>query len=177
MRVAAVYRVALHLYPRAFRREYGEDMVALLDAQLGDEHAGRVVARAIVDLFLTVPIRHLEAHMSRTSSTTVVIALVALGAVLAVVGGPVGLLVAVVVLAGAWLTWSRNHPVTTTGGSAWWKLLLGGVALMAALVVVTTLTGELPSGGWYVAMTVGLTSLLLMASGLVLGAASRFRST
>ena len=56
-------------------------MVLLLEDQLHDEGAARVVARAVLDLLLTVPTRHLEAHMERSSTTAVVIALIALGAV------------------------------------------------------------------------------------------------
>ena len=41
--------------------------------------------------------------------------------------------------------------------------------LLAGLVVVTNATGELPSGGWLVAMTVGLAALLLVTGGLILG--------
>ena len=42
-------------------------------------------------------------------------------------------------------------------------------ALLALLIVVTNAMGELPHGGWYVAMTVGLAALLLVGAGLVLG--------
>lgn len=61
-----------------------------------------------------------------------------------------------------------------SGDGRWWKLLIGGAGLFA-LVAVTTATGELPSGGWFVAMFVGLTALVLMATGIVLGVAARFR--
>ena len=53
--IAAGYRLVLHLYPRRFRHEYGEQMTALLIAQLHDEGAARVIARTVVDLFVTVP--------------------------------------------------------------------------------------------------------------------------
>ena len=177
--IVAAYRLALHLYPRTFRREYADDMVALLAAQLRDEGAARVAARTLADLLVTVPVRHLEAHMSRASTTTVIAALVALAAVLAVVGGPAGLVAAVTVAAVAGLTWSRSRPVVGDGGGdgRWWKLLLGGAGLLVALIAVTTATGELPSGGWFAAMFVGLTALVLMATGLVLGIAARFRTT
>jgi len=55
----------LHLYPRGFREEYGADRALLVAASLRDERAGSVVARTLVDLAITVPTRHLEAHVSR----------------------------------------------------------------------------------------------------------------
>lgn len=179
MIVASAYRLALHLYPRSFRREYGDDMVDLLHAQLRDEGTTRVAGRALADLLVTVPTRHLEAHMSRASTTTVIAALVALAGALAVVAGPAGVAAAVAVVAVAGLTWSRSRPVVGDGNGdgRWWKLLLGGAGLFVALIAVTTATGELPSGGWLAAMAVGLTALALMAAGLVLGIAARFRTT
>lgn len=175
MSLAGAYRLALHLYPRAFRREYGDDMVALFESQRRDEGTLRVVGRTAVDLVSTIPTRHLEAHMSRPSPTIAVVVLAALGVLLAVVGGTSGVLAAAVTFVVGVLVWSRNRPVATPAGGRWWKLLLSGLGLLAALIVVTTATGELPEGGWFVAMFTLLLSLLLIAGGLVLGAASRFR--
>jgi hypothetical protein len=174
MSIPGVYRVALVLYPRRFRREYGADMVALLVAQLEDEAAPRVVWRTALDLLLTVPTRHLEARMSRSSTTAAVVLLVALGVALAVVGGLLGMAAGATSIAVGVLTFVRSRPVVSTGDGRWWKLLLGGAALMATLVLVTNLTGELPHHGWYVAMLTALTALVLMALGLVLGIAGRF---
>ena len=176
MSIALVYRAALHLYPKSFRREYSEDMVALVVAQLRDESAARVLGRTALDLLVTVPTRHLEAHMSRSSTTAVIVVLVALGLVLAIVGGPVGVLAAAAALAVAALMWTRSRPVVSTGETLWWKLVLGGTALLASLIAATTATGELPSGGWFVAMLAGLTSLSMIATGVVLGITSRPRS-
>jgi hypothetical protein len=175
--ITRAYRVLLHLYPRRFRREYGDDMVLLLEDQLRDEGTARVVGRAVLDLLLTVPTRHLEAYVKRSSTTAVVIALVALGVVLAVVGGVIGLVSGITMIVIAVLTWRRSQPVVAATDARWWKLLGGGAALLVAEIIVTTITGELPDGGWYVAMVVGLTSIVLMASGLVLGITSRFART
>jgi len=175
--ITRAYRVLLHLYPRRFRREYGEDMVQLLEDQLRDEGAGRVVARAALDLLLTVPTRHLEAYMKRSSTTAVVVALAALGTVLAVVGGVIGIVAGVTAIVIAALTWRRSQPVLATTDTRWWKLLGGGAILLVAEIIVTTITGELPDGAWYVAMVVGLTSIVLMAAGLVLGITSRLART
>jgi hypothetical protein len=172
--ITRAYRVLLHLYPRRFHREYGDDMVLLLEDQLRDEGAARVVGRAVLDLLITVPTRHLEVHMKRSSTTTAVIVLVALGVVLAVVGGPMGLAAGLAIIAVALVTWRRSQPVVAADGH-WWKLLGGGALLLTAEIVITTITGELHHGLWYVAMVVGLTSFVLMATGLVLGIAGRVR--
>jgi hypothetical protein len=172
-----LYRLLLWLYPRRFRREYGDDMAALLAEQLRDEHPLRIAGRTALDLFTTVPVRHLEVVMPRSSIPAVIIGFVAVGATVAVVGGPLGIAAAVVLLATATLIWRRNRPVETTRDGRWWKLLAAGVLLLAGLVVVTTITGELPSGGWYVAMATLLTSFGLIGSGIVLGIATGVRST
>jgi hypothetical protein len=170
-----LYRAALHLYPSSFRREFGDDMVLLVEHQLHDEGTARVAARTLVDLFITVPTRHLEAHMSRSSQTTLTIVFAALGVLLAVVGGPVGLLAGLGAFALAAVTYRRSQPIVARNGQ-WWKLLLGGVVLLGSIAGITTATGELDDGWWYVAMLGLLTSFLLIAAGVVVGIASRFRT-
>jgi len=171
-----LYRAALHLYPRRFRREYGDDMLALLADQLRDESSLRVVGRTALDLLVTVPTRHLEAHMQRSTTTPLVITFVAVATAFLVFGGPFGLIAAVALLALAAVLWRRNRPVIAAHDSRWWRLLLAGVTLLAALVVVTTITGELPDGGWFIAMITMFTSFALIGAGVVLGIAGRFRS-
>jgi hypothetical protein len=43
--------------------------------------------------------------------------------------------------------------------------------MMAALIATTTATGELPDGAWFVAMATGLTAVVLLGAGVVLGVA------
>lgn len=173
------YRLAVRLYPKAFRDEYGEDLVLLLTEQLRDERAPRVAVRTAVDLLLTVPHRHLESRMSTTRPSTLptVLGAVALSALIVtiVVGHPAvlaGGVAAFLALGGlALLAAHRDRPLSAPRpwSSRWWLLLTSGLVLFAGLAVVTSATGELPSGGWFVAMTVGLAALLLLAGGLVLG--------
>jgi hypothetical protein len=82
---------------------------------------------------------------------------------------------AVAVIAG-WLALVSAHrarplsqPRPTTRN--WWKLLAGGGAVLAVLIATTTATGELPEGVWFVAMVTGLTGLVLIGAGIVLGIA------
>jgi len=64
----AVYRRMTRLYPASFRQDYGEDLGALFAKQIEDESAGRVWARTIRDLAVSVPFQRLETHMNRPSS-------------------------------------------------------------------------------------------------------------
>ena len=174
-----VYRLLVRLYPRRFRDEYGPDLVALVADQLRHEPTWRVLARSAIDLALTVPARHLEAHVDRAPTPLVpmLFGAVALSAVVvgAVVGHPLVLLscIAVAVAAGCLglLAAHRARPLTQSRPAAahWWKLLGGGAGLLVSLIAVTTAIGELPDGGWLVAMLTGLTSLVLVGAGIVLG--------
>jgi peptidoglycan/LPS O-acetylase OafA/YrhL len=175
------YRQLVRLYPRRFREDYGPDLVVLVADQLRDEPAWRVWSRSVVDLALTVPIRHLEAHMDR-SPTNLVPALfgaVALASVIVgvVVGHPTVLVACIAVGAAAGclglLAAHRARPLSEPRRTSaqWWKLTAAGAGLLAALIAVTTATGELPEGGWLLAMITGLTALLLLGAGLVLGIA------
>lgn len=170
------YRALLHLYPRRFRLEYGDDMVALLAEQLAAEPASRITRRVAVDLLVTVPTSHLEAHVPTASTTPLVITFAAAAAALTIFGGAVGVVGAVLLLLVSLLIWRHDRPVVADD-SRWWKLLVAGALLLGALIVVTTITGELPSGGWYVAMVALFTSLGLIGSGVVLGLSGRLRPT
>ena len=176
-----VYRMFVRLYPRRFREQYGPDLVQLVADQLHDEPAWRVATRSAVDLALTVPTRHLEAHMNRTPTGIVPILFgtLAISAVIvaAVVGHPFVLVacLAVAVTAGALglLAAHRDRSLTQPRAATahWWKLLAFGAGLLAALIAITTATGELPDGGWLIAMVTGLTAIVLLAAGIVLGIA------
>lgn len=174
-----LYRRAMWLYPRSFREEYSEDMAQLLADQLRDEHRSRIWCRLALDLALTVPARRMEDHMNRSSSSAVTVGfgVVALaGLLVLLVGGTsvVGVVVGGVVAigAGSLAIVSARRSRTLTKGSVtahWWQFLVGGVAALVALIVVTTITGELPEGGWFIAMLVLLASLVSVLTGVLLG--------
>ena len=65
-----IYRSLLRVYPRRFRDEYRDDMALLFAEQLRDGPASRVWARSLIDLTITIPARHLEAHMNRPPNPT-----------------------------------------------------------------------------------------------------------
>ena len=168
-----IYRLLLRLYPRSFREEYGADMEALTARQLRDENTARVLGRTALDLALTIPARHLEARMHRPSAPTLVVVYAVAGASLTVAGGPFGFAGGAVLAGLALVTWRRNRPVAPLADARWWKLLFAGVALLGALVVTTSVAGELPNAGWYVAVAAGLAAFGLIAAGIVLGLARR----
>jgi hypothetical protein len=180
-RTLGAYRMAVRLYPKRFRDEYGPDLVGLLADQLRDEPAWRVLARSLVDLALTLPPQHLEARMSRSPTTVgpLIFGAIAFSAVVVgvTVGHPVVLLaclaVGVAAAALGLLAAHRARPLSEPRPRTrnWWKLLTAGGAVLAVLIATTTASGELPNGLWFVAMITGLTGLLLIGAGIVLGIA------
>ena len=171
----SLYGGLLRLYPRDFREEYGEDMQQLLTLQLRDEAAARVWLRTLLDVALTVPPLRLEAHMSARTSAPVVYgaATVASLTFAAVAGSAVG--VSVVGLAGvllfgslATLSWRRAKTLGDGSHAAahWWKYLGLGAVGLAACVVAANVGPE--DGPWLVFMGAFLTSIALIATGLIL---------
>lgn len=175
------YRALLRLYPRRFRDEYGADMALLFADQLRDEPAARVWTRSVIDLALTIPTQHLEAHMNRAPSALLPVLFTAIGiggVGIAAVGGSspgmlaVGLSSAVVALVLAAVAWRNLRPVGTDDVSAhWWKLVSGGAVMLAAFAGVTTFTGELPEGLWWPMIIILFSALGLIGTGVVLGIA------
>jgi uncharacterized membrane protein YhaH (DUF805 family) len=174
-----LYGGLLRLYPRSFREEYGPDMQLLLREQLRDEGRVRVYGRTALDLMLTVPSLHLEARMSRGPSAPVVYGAAAVASLLlaALAGTTVG--ISVIGLAGlllfgslALVAWKRAHALGTSGRAhaQWWKYAAGGAVLLAVTVVCANLADdELAEGSWALFMGALLTSVILLAVGLVLG--------
>lgn len=180
------YGALLVLYPRSFRREYGEDMALLFEEQLRDENPWRVCTRAATDLALTIPTNHLEAVMKASTSpflSTLFGAVAVAGIVSAIVSGTNAILalsgVAVGVAAGglAAASYRRNRPLAPSGQTGgWWKLLAAGGGLLTALIITLNVTGEVPDGFWFPMIITGLTAVVLMVMGLI-GGASRLSGT
>lgn len=181
-RAVRAYRALLRLYPRRFREEYGVDMALLFADQLRDEPAGRVWARGAVDLAITIPAQHLEAHMDPPPNPTVPVVFAALsvtGVVFALVAGSnlglAGFGLAVVVVAGALAAASWRHSRTVTaarpGPSHWWKVLTAGVGVLTATIVLLNVVGEVSDVWWGPMMLTLLAGILTTATGLILGIA------
>jgi hypothetical protein len=174
----SLYGGLLRLYPRDFREEYGEDMEQLLREQLGDESAARVWGRAVLDLALTVPSLRLEAHMSRSAPAPAVYGTAAVTClvVAAVAGSTIG--VSMLALAGLLLfgtlgtiAMRRAHALGdgSQSGAHWWKYAAAGAAGVTTVAVIGSQVDELPDGAWFAFMSALLASVILLATGLVMG--------
>jgi hypothetical protein len=187
-RSIAVYQQLSLLYPKAFRAEYGDDLVATFTEQLRDDRAARVWLSTVRDLVVTVPSQHLEVRMNRpTPQTTAFIAasVTAAALVLAVVAGTgpvvgVFLLAAVAGLVVATLAWRAARPADRYGTGAtnrWRSLLIVGVVLLAAVIVVINVPPyndkDLPGPGWALMMLSLVTSVALITVGLTMRIARR----
>jgi hypothetical protein len=171
--LVGIYRVAQRLYPRRFRAEYGEAMAELLRDQLRDEASWRVCGRTVIDLAVTIPVRHVEVHMPRTRTPLFVLAvtLVAAAASFAFVDGLLGVVVVFLGVALAVVIWRRERPAREPQPvvARWWQFLLVGVGALAIVVGGATAIGELSEPAWLVAMLGLLASVALVAAGVVLG--------
>jgi hypothetical protein len=186
-RSIGVYRHLSALYPKAFRAEYGDDLVATFTEQLHDERAARVWLSTIRDLVVTVPFQHLEARMKRPTPQTVAVfatSVTMAAIVLAVVAGTgpvvgVFLLIALAALIVATLAWKAARPPTGGASAAtrWRTILIIGVALLAAVLVTINVPPynerELPEAGWVLMMLSLVTSVGLITVGLTMGIARR----
>lgn len=136
MRGARWYRALLLLYPRSFRREYGEEMLRCVR----DARRDRLVSapRLAVDLLATVPARHLEVivHMQTTSKLLVAAIVTTIGIVaVAVVGGAIAAIALMVLL--AWILWSLLRARGAEPGQHfWWKTAAVGAGVFALAFVV-----------------------------------------
>jgi hypothetical protein len=177
-----IYQGLLRCYPRRFRDEYGTDMALLFGEQLRDEPTARVWARGVVDLAITVPTIHLEAHMNKPANTTVPIlytALSAAGLVFALVVGSslglaaIGLTVAAVAGVLAVVSWRRTRASggTRSASARWWQVLAAGAGVLAATIAVVNIVGEVSSGWWGPMVLALLSGILLTITGLLLGIA------
>lgn len=145
-----VYRALLLLYPRSFRRQYGDPMAQLFADQLRDR-GGRAWLRAVPDLFRTVPSERIEAVMSRlgTGGSVVALALAVAGATVVTIGIGAGAVPLVALAVVAILVGQRRLLAGALGGprapfrhaamQTWWAPIaafLGVVLVLAGVGMV-----------------------------------------
>ena len=178
-RAAGIYSGLLRFYPRRFRDEYGVDMALIFAEQLRDEPTGRVWARGVVDLAITIPARHLEARMDRPPNPTVAVVFAAIsvsGLVLGIIGGSslgmLGFGLAVAVVAGglAVAAWRNTRAVSVARPATerWWQVLLVGVIVLATTIIVVNVVGEVSDGLWLPMVLTLLAGVVTTAAGLIL---------
>ncbi len=172
-----VYRALLLLYPRAFRRDYGAEMLQLSREQHRD--GARSWARLAADVVVTAPARHQEALRAMSTPSKLVTAAIVttIGIVaFAMVGGALFALILMLVLAWILTALLRERGARPTSG-AWWKLATSGAGVFAVAFVVfalpwpdswrETVPGDV---AWFVGFLMIVTSIVLVATGLLMGA-------
>ena len=177
-RHARLYQALTRLYPREFREEYRDDLVQSFCDELRDHGVPRGWARVASDLIRTVPVQHVEVHMSqhspgRTARLRVAALISAVLAVLAA-GRFVIILAPLVVIAGAvaLLYWRSQVPyrdAVADASARWWQLMLAGAALFAAIAAADTYGPNDISFSWTLAVFVFLTAVSLLFGGALLG--------
>lgn len=179
MRGERAYRALLLLYPRRFRREYRDPMLQLYrdERRARGARAGLTIIR---DLFVTVPVRHLEAFSTMTPQSKLVAAAIATTvgiAFLAAVGGSILAIVLLLLLA-----WILLALLKQRGGAPsaafWWKLTASGAGIFVLAFVFfagpwpdewrEAVPGEL---AWWGGMFVFMTAIVLVIVGLLTGVA------
>jgi len=174
--VTRAYGALLWLYPRQFREEYRDDMVLLVRDQCRDESPWRVLTRSAVDLAITIPKQHLEAHMRRTPPSIVPLGYLALslaGIGLMIVGGSslpavvIGFAVAVLSAVLAVIAWRRSAPANEPAAvtASWWKFVVAGPVLFGLVI----LGAGIGINAWFLLILTVLTGVVSIATGLVLG--------
>lgn len=71
------YQLLIPLYPAAFRREFGGDMLLLFDSLVADRGILAATSRTSLDLIVTVPRYRLETVMTDSRATQVLTATIA----------------------------------------------------------------------------------------------------
>jgi hypothetical protein len=180
-RHVALYGRLAALYPRSFRDDYHADLVVLFAEQLGDEPPGRVWLRALRDLAVTVPLQHVEAHMTNAPPHLVTVASGVVAGTAALLGVTVGTpampalaFVALFAAITAYWSWQANrsaHGLNAPKG-LWWKLLIAAPTLaaltFAAMAIPWPDAVDLGGNGYWLALVTLMASLTMGVMGLFL---------
>ncbi|SRR6266545_3726525 len=142
--VVRTYRSLVRLYPREFRRAYGDDLVQHFADLVAARGVRTAWARTSVDLIVTVPRYRLESIMTEPHATTTLSAGIALATIAGVLSVLSGLYVgAVLLLVAAGLTVARRGTLarairTPVGNRRRNRLAIGsGLALIAGAAIVS----------------------------------------
>ena len=170
-----LYRLMLHAYPAAFRRDYSTEMEQLLLDQHRHDGpaAGRLVMREILDAVRTAPRLRWETPMNRV----VIIAIAATAAIASLLaGGALALIPIGATLLAAWLLWGRSLQPIAPAGSPRRRLvwLTAGVVSIGIGVAIPQIDGGELSSLWWTVMAVTVLGGIVMAViGIVLAVSDR----
>jgi len=171
----SVYRRLLVLYPRSFRRDYGEPMVQLFGDRVRDDGRARAWAGVLPDLLRTVTKERIEAAMKHVSTNARILIFTLLVAVtmvtLVVVGGGLAIPGAVVLVVvavtqrrhlGGLLRGGHRAPFLRSLVQTWWApvaVALAGFEILFAVQVVlhgANLPGRIIGGSLAAASGLGI---------------------
>jgi hypothetical protein len=142
-----VYRGALHLYPRTFRQEYGDELVraALDQCTFGGRSPVSVVVRELPDVAGSALRMRGENPMSRFAVSVVV--LVA-GIAAALAGGPIALVPMAAVAVAVFMGMRDTPPIEVRSGhpARWLVTAVGAIGVAVAIPVIDG--GELSEPAW-----------------------------
>src|SRR5258705_6860485 len=139
---ADIYRALVRLYPKDFRRHYGDDLVQNFVDLLGRHGASRTWPRVTIDLVITVPRYRLETVMNRRQSTAalyVALATLAVAGVISVlVGFYAGAILLPVALVLGVVERGRLATATRPPNPGLRRHLLIASAILAVVCIVST---------------------------------------
>ncbi len=146
-----LYRSLVRLYPSAFRREYGEDLMAHYADLVADRGVRAARTRTALDLAITIPRYHLEHVMTEQHSATtlsIVIGLFAAGGLASLmtgVGPGMILFVVAIVLAVAQrstLARALRVPDSNLRRRRLWTAAVLGAVFVASFATYSVLIGD-----------------------------------
>ena len=177
MATERAYRALMLLYPRGFRREYGDQMLQLYR----DERRHRAASwvRLAGDVVVSAPLQHKETFRTMstqgkllTASVVLTIAIVAFMAI----GGALFALALMLLLAWILARLLRERDAQLSP-RFWWKLTLSGVGVFAGAVLFfggpwpQSWRDAIPSEiAWWAGMFIFSTAIVMIVGGLLSGA-------
>lgn len=161
----AVYRGALHLYPRTFRRGYGEALVqTVLDqCTFGGLSLVSVVVRELPDVAGSALRMRGENPMSRFVVSVVVLVAAVLAALAA---GPIALVPMAVVAIAIFVGMRGAPPIDARSGhpARWLAAAVGAIGVAVAIPIIDG--GELSEPAWAVMAVLVVAGVGLALTGL-----------
>ena len=172
-----LYRGLLHLYPRAFRREYGVLMFEAFSERLAEQGSRRTWTSMAGDLSLSVPQQTLrETFMSQRwmAKATLLIAIATLAAISVGAGSPMllGVNVGLFAFLGLWSAdlgsrRARSHSEVGPNRWNWWTLPAVGMAgVYVVAAAAQMLNDPKPTNVGAFALMVGFAGLIALGLGL-----------
>lgn len=176
------YGALLLLYPRAFRRDYGEALIQFFRDDVQARGAARAWGRALADLFVSVPVQHVEVTlMERSPARTVgMLGLPVLAGFAALAFGHFVILTVPLALGASVVMYVSSRRVYNEAvagvASHWWKVLAAGVAVLLTMGVAATYGPDMDWFPWYLAVLTYLIGWGLIIAGAVLGTVHLWRA-